>query len=96
MQPGRRDTYPTAQPRTDALLVMAIVTQATPCLTPVPWKDTAGSMSAQFRARLAARQGYAAWAAGRHCGRNLPGSYRRGEGVTQLRGPRCGRRRSDR
>ena len=34
MQPGGTCAYPTAQPRTNALLVLAIVAQATPCLPP--------------------------------------------------------------
>ena len=36
MQPGGTCAYPTAQPRTDVLVVLAIVAQATPCLTPRP------------------------------------------------------------
>ena len=46
--------------------------------------------------RTAAMYKYAGWAAGRHCSRGLLNDYRRGEGLTQPRGPRCGRRRSGR
>src|SRR5271169_4436020 len=42
MQPGGRCAYPTAQPRTGVLLVLAIIAQATPCLTPARPVDGRG------------------------------------------------------
>ena len=58
-------------------------------------EDPVRGMSAHFRARpqcinMQARQPVAIAAGG------LLNDYRRGEGLTQPRGPRCGRRRSDR
>lgn len=54
MQPGGNCAYPAAQPRTDVLLVLAIVTQATPCLPPPPvqWMDAAGGSRGCHRDRM--------------------------------------------